>query len=62
MFYCKRLSQDGSSLSDYEETTLEKLRELLHPEDFRTVEMLGPDEGAEVEDARGTRYYVHRSG
>lgn len=60
MLYCKRLSQDGSTLSD-EETTLEKLRAFLYPEDMRTVESLGPHEGVEVEDERGGRYYVYRA-
>lgn len=60
MFFCKRLSQDGSALSDAEETTLETLAAILPEAEIARIRDLGLHEGVEVEDASGSRYHVHR--
>jgi hypothetical protein len=60
VFFYKRLSQDGSALSDSEETTLDALKKLICDEDIVKIEGLEPEEGLEVESDSGNRYYVYR--
>lgn len=61
MFVYRQLSQDGSTLSDNQEATLEKLKTLICAEDLAKVEALDPEEGLEVESDSGNRYFVYRS-
>lgn len=61
MFHYKRLSQDGSALSDSEEITLEELKEKFSDSDVENIKDLQSQEGLEVEDSSGNRYYVHRT-
>ena len=60
MFSYQRLSQDGSALSDYEEVTLDKLKEMFSDSDFEKIKDLLVQEGLEVEDEKANRYFVVR--
>ena len=61
MFLYRRLSQDGSALSDDEKATLEELKTRICAEDFEQIQSLRPHQGLEVESDSGTRYFVYRT-
>ena len=60
VFFYKKLSQDGSSLSDPKEVTLEILRKMVCDEDIVKIEELELEDGLEAESDSGNRYYVYR--